>query len=162
MSIIEHNKVNPHTLNYNDYTLAVKNSKSRILITMCMQKSIIHTSYLPQTHYILKSNLPQVLQSLCFNDSNLPFDLEVKDTEIGHLFEHVLLEYLCDLKIKNGHKEASFKGVTNWNWKIDAKGTFHIQIQIQPYDIEYFQEALEKSVALLNKILLSNSSSLKN
>lgn len=157
MSTILYNEVRPYQFEYDDYSLAVRNAHSKIHITMVMQKPIFHTSSLPETYLILKSYLPRVLKSLCFNDSGLPFDMEVKNTEIGHLFEHILLENLCEIKVKNGHNKVSFKGVTNWNWQVDLRGTFHIQVEIEPDDIEYFQEALEKSVSLLNKILVSEN-----
>ena len=98
---------------------------------------------------ILQRNLPQVLDALCFNDSNLPFDIEVKNTEMGHLFEHIILEYMCEEKIKNGFPKASFKGVTNWNWKKDIQGTFHIQIEIEPADLEFFEVAFDEDVVAI-------------
>lgn len=155
MSIIDYQHIEPYRLNYNDFKLAIKNSGNQVNIMMLVEKHLLNTSILPQTYFILKSNLPQVLSSLCFNASDLPFDIEVKNTEIGHLFEHILLEYLCEDKIKKGYTKVSFKGVTNWNWKIDEKGTFHIQIEIEPEDINFFHDSLERSVLLLNKILAS-------
>ncbi len=154
MSILDNQVINPYLLDSQSYQLAIKSSqKGPTTITMSLFTPYFHTNHLPDTHSILSTNLPEVLRTQCFNDSNLPFDIEVKNTEIGHLFEHIILEYLCQIKIKNGHKKASFRGVTNWNWKKDLKGTYHIKIGLKPEDLIFFETALRKSVRLLNRIM---------
>ncbi len=157
MSIKTIHNINPLLVNEKSYNLAIKHLSDQTSIIMTLNTSFFHTIHLPFTHQILRYNLPTVLKTECFNDSGLPFNEEVKNTEIGHLFEHILLEYLCELKIQNGYKKAIFKGVTNWNWKKDAKGTFHIFIDITPKDIMFLDIALEKSIKLLNKILDENN-----
>lgn len=158
MSIRDTRSINPLQLNEKEYNLAIKYLPNQTFIKMSLTIPYFYTTSLPHTYNILKESLPTVLKTECFNDSNLPFDKEVKNTEIGHLFEHIILEYLCQLKIKEGYKRALFKGVTNWNWKKDAKGTFRIYINLRPKDVIYFEMALEKSIKLLNKILLLNKS----
>jgi len=153
MSIQDSRNINPLLINEKHYSLAVKHNSYKTNIKMSLLTSFFHTHALPNTYNVLEKNLPTVLETQCFNDSGFPFDTEVKNTEIGHLFEHILLEYLCQLKINNGHEKASFKGVTNWNWKKDVRGTFHINIDISPNDVIYLDIAIEKSIILLNKIL---------
>lgn len=154
MSILDNQTINPYLLDSQNYQLAIKSSRNGVAtITMSLFTSYFHTNHLPNTHNILNENLPEVLRTQCFNDSDLPFEIEVKNTEIGHLFEHIILEYMCQIKIKNGYKKASFRGVTNWNWKKDVRGTFHIKIGIKPEDIIFLESALEKSMKLLNKLL---------
>jgi hypothetical protein len=153
MSIKNSRDINPLLVNQENYNLAIRHMSTYTSIQMSLLTPYYHTTYLPNTYKTLKTLLPSVLKTECFNDSGLPFDTEVKNTEIGHLFEHILLEYLCQLKIKGGHKRASFRGVTNWNWKRDARGTFHISIDISPKDVIYLDIAMEKSIVLLNKIL---------
>lgn len=153
MSIRDNRDINPLLISEKQYSLAVKHLSYQTSIRMNLNTSYFHTSHLPYTYDILKSNLPTVLNTECFNDSNLPFSEEVKNTEIGHLFEHIILEYLCQLKIREGHRKALFRGVTNWNWKKDTRGTFHIFINLKPADVIYLDLALEKSIGLLNKIL---------
>lgn len=156
MSILDNQNINPYLLNAKAYQLAVKNSNRGTSIKMSLYTNYYHTNSLPKTNTILEDILPQVLKTQCFNELNLPFDSEVRNTEIGHLFEHILLEYLCQEKIANGYKRASFRGVTKWNWRKDAKGTFNIVIKVNPSDIIFFQYALEKSIKLLDKILEAN------
>lgn len=125
---------------------------------MYLLTNYFHTLNLPHTHQILKSDLPDVLKTKCFNDSNLPFSKEVRNTEIGHLFEHILLQYLCQVKIKNGFEKVTFRGVTKWNWKKEERGTFNISIEIEPEDVEFFHDAFSKTINLFNKIMLSENS----
>src|SRR4051812_19075040 len=129
MSILNNQTINPYLLSSQNYQLAIKNSSSGTFIKMSLFTDYYHTNSLPQTSPILQEELPPVLKTQCFNELNLPFSSEVKNTEIGHLFEHILLEYLCQEKIADGYKKASFRGVTRWNWKNEAKGTFHIMIK---------------------------------
>ncbi len=156
MSTFDQKDINPNQVSSPFYTLAIKNSTNGTQIKMSLMTDYYHTNSLPSTSRFLEKTLPEVLETKCFNDSNLPFDMEVKNTEIGHLFEHILLEYLCQTKIRDGHQRASFRGLTNWNWRKDPKGTFHITIDTKPKDIIYFEYALEKSIELLNKILALN------
>jgi hypothetical protein len=120
---------------------------------MSLYTNFYHTNSLPRTFSQLNENLPGVLKSKCFNEENLPFATEVLNTELGHLFEHILLEYLCSTKISRGAKNALFRGLTSWNWRRDAKGTFHITIYMNPEDLEIFSYSLNKTVILMNLIL---------
>lgn len=156
MSTILDSNINPYFLLNPNYQLAVKYSKKITYIKMSLFTDFYHTNSLPQTTEILRQNLPSVLATQCFNEYNLPFKHEVKNTEIGHLFEHIILQYLCQEKIARGYKKASFRGVTKWNWKNEARGTFNIQIGLNPADIIYLDLALTKSIELLNKILIRN------
>jgi len=151
--------INDTFKNYGQYKLAVSNISSKETnIVMLLNTPYFHTKHLPETHTILEGTIPQILYNKCFNDSNLPFKDEVKNTEIGHLFEHIILEYLCQIKVRNGHGKASFAGVTEWNWKRDVKGTYHIKIHMNKRDKIFFKTALNESVNLLNKILISTNS----
>ncbi len=144
------NSVNPY------FSLAMVPSEKTIDLTMSMSVKVLHTSYLPHTSGILQKLLPSIFSSVCFNDNNNSFIEEVKNTEIGHLFEHILLEYLCIEKLNKGYSDASFKGVTNWNWKEEPLGTFHIIVDIAWEERNFIEPALEKSIKLINFILSSN------
>jgi len=77
----------------------------------------------------------------------------VRRTEIGHLFEHILLEYLCQEKLLKGFDKAIFSGNTQWNWKREPRGMFHIYINMPYSDTDIFPEALKKSISLAKMIL---------
>jgi hypothetical protein len=124
-------------------------------VRFCLQihNHTVNTRSLPHTFSLLQQNCPQVLDSECFNNQNLAFDEEVKATEIGHLFEHILLEYLCQEKEAAGFSNLSFSGRTNWNWDRSPYGCFHISIQLPWLDHPFLESALFKTILLTEKIL---------
>jgi hypothetical protein len=137
------------------YDLIIDQKKLSIYIKMSMYTSFFHTNYFPSTLNILSQNLPGVLNTRCYNKNHYNFDQEVLNTEMGHLFEHILLQNLCELKLKNGAKNATYKGITKWNWKKDKEGTFHITLSVRKSDWEIFPDALEKTEKLISQILFS-------
>lgn len=139
------------------FSLAVNYSKFNTLITMRLFTDILTTCDIPDTFSILQRSLPSILKAKCYNDKNLPFRQEVKNTEIGHLFEHILLEYLCKFQLAKGIKNAEFSGVTDWDWRKHPRGTFHINILSGLNIKDSFPLALEKSSQLLTSIIKSST-----
>lgn len=135
--------------------IALKNQEL-INIKLKLNVPVLNTAFLPTTLTILENEIPRVLETKCFNKNGLSFKDEVIKTEIGHLFEHILLEYLCRLKLSTGLKEASFKGRTLWNWKINPRGLFNILIYGQ-IDKKMLQHALAETIFLTELILTSSS-----
>lgn len=135
------------------FSLTIIHTRYATTMTMFLRTAIINTREIPYTFPVLKENLPSILIAQCFNDDNIPFAQEVKSTEIGHLFEHIMLEHLCLLKLAQGHKKATYRGETNWNWKRDIRGTFHIHINSSFKDEDIFDEALNRSIELTVKII---------
>ena len=133
-------------------TIMQRNTSTRII--MQLHRNEVNTSNLPFIVDLLKMNLPNVLATKCFNDDNLPFREEVRNTEIGHLFEHILLEYLCQLKIAKGFSRASYAGRTRWNWIKDPRGKFHIHLNCGMKDSDILPIAIDKTVGLMKFILL--------
>jgi len=136
------------------YSLAISLKEKFCGIDMLMKIPCINTRELPHTFQIIKRELPSLLVSTCFNEHNLPFKEEVKHTEIGHLFEHIVLEYLCLIKLADGHDTAVYNGVTSWNWVKETRGTFHIRIDVPFKDKKYLKQALEKTYTLMAKLLM--------
>ena len=137
------------------FSLTITTQKINTLITMRLFISEVNTNAFPQTHELLSQYLPTIFKHKCFNYSHQPFSKEVKKTEIGHLFEHILLENICILKFKKGNKDIKIKGVTDWNWYKDSIGTFHIDINYAVDDVKLFNEALKKTIQLTQIILSS-------
>lgn len=121
----------------------------------------VNTRHFPLTRQLLQSYLPSIFRSTCYNDEDLPFHQEVACTELGHLFEHIMLEYLCILQLENGLDTASYEGQTNWNWIRDPRGTFHITIHTTEEEIPIFKEALTQTIRLMN-ILLDDKTDLSS
>lgn len=139
------------------FSLMLRHSKGKTTITMQLLTATVNTIELPSTRKILKETLPHILRSKCFNDEQLPFSVEVAQTEIGHLFEHILLEYLCYLKLAKGSRDVVFSGTTDWNWYRDPKGMFHICINSGLSNMDIFPEALERSITLLDRIIRTDT-----
>lgn len=137
------------------FSLSVQHNIQNTLITMTLFIPTVSTKDMPWTYTILERHLPSILRSTCFNEEKLPFSTEVRRTEIGHLFEHILLEYLCQEKLLKGFDKAVFSGNTQWNWKRDPRGMFHIYINMHYSDTDIFPPALEKTIDLA-KIILRN------
>ena len=145
----------PQTFNTNHLSLSYSYSNESIQMNLKLDTPHISTKAFPKTYETLQKLVPSVLTSQCFNDLNLPFEEEVKATEIGHLLEHILLEYLCIEKMSTGSFEADFSGETSWNWTEDPHGTFLISINCSFEDYVHFLPALEKSIRVVEEILVS-------
>lgn len=142
--------------NANNFSLAVKQNRSQTKIIMTLtQGQSINTRELPQTYQLLKTHLPSILKSTCYNENNYSFAKEVLRTEIGHLFEHILIEYMCILKVAMGYDDVEYSGVTKWNWVLHPKGTFHITISAGYEEVQIFSQAMQKSIELINTVLYS-------
>lgn len=135
------------------FALRVDQNEIKTNILMELFSAPITTKNIPQTSPILKKYLPTILKSKCFNQNNYPFSKEVRNTEIGHLFEHILLEYLYEQKLKEGASNPVYNGLTQWNWQKDIRGVFHINVDVGLKERYIFQSALEKSIRLLNLII---------
>lgn len=152
---------NPLTYAVDDlFSLMVEHHTQTTRITMKLFTPTVNTRDIPWTYPFLKKHLPGILSAKCFNEENLPFSIEVRKTEIGHLFEHMLLEYLCQEKLLKGHNRAMFSGNTKWNWKRDPWGMFHIYINLHASDTDIFPAALKKSIALLTMIIRNEQAAL--
>ena len=137
----------------NLFSLAIIQKQTRTKIIMDLLYNQVNTEEIPFIIDLLKENLPGVLATTCYNDMDLPFDEEVSHTEIGHLFEHILLEYLCQHKIKKGARRATYAGRTTWNWVRDPFGRFHIHLSCGKKDADILPLAIEQTVSLMKLIL---------
>ncbi len=132
----------------NTFTLRIKHTGLETKMIMRINNNIINTKMLPRTLETIKKTIPSVLRSTCYNDNNTPFYKEVLRTEIGHLFEHILIEYMCLIKMQTGALAAEYSGVTKWNWVVHPVGSFHITVSSGKEDLLYFSEAIKKTISL--------------
>jgi hypothetical protein len=156
MSLVPAQKIaNSSFISEHYYSLEIDHKKQSTELTMILTVPTVSTRYIPRTFSILQQLLPTIFDSMCFNDDKLPFISEVKATEVGHLFEHILLEYLCEEKTARGYSDVEYSGETQWNWHEDPRGTFHITISSNENDLDIFKPALARTIALVNTILQS-------
>lgn len=146
-------KIPTPSISNNLFTLNILLNEKSTEITMQVHSDKYTTEHLPQTYDLLENSLPSILSSKCYNPDNFPFVIEVRKTEIAHLFEHILLECLAqENSLKYPYREK-YKGITSWNWKREEKGLFRISINVGGEDSGIFVNALEKSVILMQEIL---------
>lgn len=142
----------PHFYNSSFFALKTERNKNNIRIKMFLKIPCFKTNELPNTFDILKEELPSVLKNKCVNEKNISFSEEVKNTEIGHLFEHLFLELIWQASFK---KMGCFKGRTAWNWKKEKKGTFNIYAEVKNLSDEKVFSSLEKAIKLLEAVIES-------
>lgn len=140
------------------FNLKIRQTKKATVIDMQLNTPVVNTSDMPHTFTFLETNYPSVLATECFNEKNLPFSIEVSATEIGHLFEHILIDRLCALKIKSGAKSAVYSGNTSWNWKLNPYGSFQIWIDIGKNDLAMLIEGLKTTISLTHELIQPSSS----
>jgi hypothetical protein len=126
------------------FSLDVAHRGKSVFLSMQVHNGHHNTDCFCDVVGFLKDQAPSVLETTCFNPKNLPFCKEVERTEMGHLFEHILITYLCDETIKSGLSEATFDAVTEWNWKMNPVGSFEIEIKAE-LDDAILQPALNKT-----------------
>jgi hypothetical protein len=157
------NSLQPYTQQFlvdNLFSLDISQKQTSTRIVMQMLYNQVNTREIPHIVELLNAYLPNVLKTQCFNDDGFPFSVEVKHTELGHLFEHILLEYLCQGKIAKGANRASYSGNTRWNWVKDPRGKFHIRLSCGKRDADILPEALEKTISLMKVVLAHHKSPL--
>jgi len=135
----------------NRYTLSFIHTKGYFYIQGTILTAPISTDLLPDTYAVLERYLPQIFSSQCYNDKQLPFSKELLRTETSHLLEHILLEYLCNEKLKNGACRASFSGVTRWY--VDSPQQFEITIKKKNMNQMLLLKALKQSLYIFDQIL---------
>lgn len=135
------------------FNLTVKCYPKGLAIRMEMGVPVLNTSLIPQTSRILNKQLPDISRHKCYNQKKLPFLKEAENTEIGHLFEHILIEYLYQHLNRTKQSDIFLKGETSWDWHKDKPGTFHIEIRYNKLASSKLFIALKQSIVLTSQIL---------
>ncbi len=68
--------------------------------------------------------LPGLGRHVCHNDDGRSFAEELEDTEVPHLFEHVVMELMAQ-----AGSPRSLKGETSWDFKRDGHGIFRVSFE---------------------------------
>ncbi len=82
------------------------------------------TEHAPHIPKLLFKLFPHLSYHHCHNDNGFSFRRESRSTEIPHLFEHLIIE-LQGQVLRSG----TLKGETQWNWRVDPKGRFHVYVE---------------------------------
>ncbi|PKQ19635.1 MAG: hypothetical protein CVT66_08950 [Actinobacteria bacterium HGW-Actinobacteria-6] len=68
--------------------------------------------------------LPGLERHVCHNDDDRTFAEELADTEVPHLFEHVVMELMA-----RAGSPRTLKGETSWDFKRDGHGIFRVAFE---------------------------------
>lgn len=123
-----------------------------------MKSDHVSTKNMPEITSFLHRHAPEVLCTECFNDHNVPFSEEVKNTELGHLFEHLVLADLC-AAVSKARGEYTVSAVTDWDWDQNPRGSFSLTFDIDVSDsslLQWFQQAVQRCAQLLDQLLQSS------
>ncbi len=126
-------------------------------VTIQFHTSFYTTKKLPATITVLETILPRIFKHKCFNNYNRSFKKEAEQTELGHLFEHILLEFLCRYKFHEGEKDIKLKGLTQWDWLQDPEGIFHISLNTTKNDTFVLNEAIKKTSEIMETIIMTGA-----
>lgn len=86
------------------------------------------TEHAPHIPRLLFKLFPHLSRHRCDNENGYTFRRECQATEIPHLLEHLIIELQGQVQ-----KSRVLKGETQWNWRIDPRGRFHVYVD---YDNE--------------------------
>lgn len=86
------------------------------------------TKHAPHIPKLLFKLFPHLARHRCDNDNGFSFRRECQSTEIPHLMEHLIIELQGQAQ-----RSGVLKGETQWNWRVDPKGRFHVYVD---YDNE--------------------------
>lgn len=84
------------------------------------------TKHAPHIPKLLFKLFPHLSEHRCENENGFSFRRECQSTEIPHLFEHLIIE-LQGQVLRSG----TLKGETQWNWRVDPKGRFHVYVEYE-------------------------------
>jgi hypothetical protein len=82
-----------------------------------------HVPHLPRSLFKL---FPHLAHHKCHNDHGHSFRRESLATEIPHLLEHLIIELQTQAQ-----RHEILKGETQWNWRVDRRGTFHVHVEYE-------------------------------
>jgi hypothetical protein len=82
-----------------------------------------HVPHLPRSLFKL---FPHLAHHKCHNDHGHSFRRESLSTEIPHLLEHLIIELQTQAQ-----RHEILKGETQWNWRVDPRGTFHVHVEYE-------------------------------
>ncbi|MDO8681905.1 MAG: hypothetical protein Q7N50_00290 [Armatimonadota bacterium] len=87
--------------------------------------STVHSPHIPKLLFKL---FPHLAKHRCENENGYTFRRECQETEIPHLFEHLIIELQGQAQ-----RVSNLRGETKWNWRVDPRGRFHVYVE---YDNE--------------------------
>lgn len=145
------------TYTSDNFSVRANLSDGSLYLTMHMHTDFVRTGSCPALQGYLSENLPGILHTPCFNGKNLSFYDEVVNTEVGHLFEHIILEHYSLYSFRQIHVgDMVMKGKTQWDWNKDPEGLFHIYMYADSMDRAVMRDIVKKSINFLEEVIRIN------
>jgi len=116
------------------------------VITIFILPEMISTSRINNFSEKLFKILPSLGNHFCINESNNDFAHELKNTELAHVLEHILMELIG----KKDKEVKKISGLTSWNWR--KEGNFIYKIRIDYSKKTYFKKSLSEALSILNDL----------
>jgi hypothetical protein len=104
------------------------NSNRVKLVVEMSDPDCYSTKHAPHIPKLLFKLFPHLAAHRCENENGFTFRRECRSTEIPHLMEHLIIELQGQVR-----GAGTLKGETQWNWRVDPKGRFHVYVE---YDNE--------------------------
>jgi len=143
----------PNQFKVGPFNFETSLNKTSTIIKMVSNTSKFYSSDYKKTSGLLWQELPEIFTCKCFNGFHRSFFEEVRDTEMAHLFEHIFIQYFCNVKSATAEVECECSGETVWNWDQDVPGTFFITIDVGSEELDNISKALAKTMVLFEKIV---------
>lgn len=143
---------NKTLISNNKFNIGFRVFGSIVKIDLHMKTSIGTTKSISSCTDCLLAHVPSVFTTQCFNDKNLSFYDEVKDTQLGHLFEHILIEYMCLYKLKF-QNSVNFSGRTYWRSQYEDPRDFTVIVNCKIIDWPIFIKALKKTILVFQNLI---------
>jgi hypothetical protein len=105
--------------------LFYNSNRAKLLVEMpdTRRHSTKHAAHIPKMLFKL---FPHLARHRCENDNGYSFRRECQDTEIPHLFEHLVIELQSQVL-----RGDPIRGETQWNWRVDPEGRFHVYVEYE-------------------------------
>ena len=102
------------------------NSNRVKLVVEMSNPDCYSTKDAPHIPKLLFKLFPHLARHRCENENGFTFRRECQCTEIPHLLEHLIIEMQGQVL-----KSGTLKGETQWNWRVDPKGRFHVYVEYE-------------------------------
>lgn len=135
----------------NNFRVTGMQMAEKVMLVQEIYNPAIYTKDLPATVEVLSKNVPSIFANRCYNGRKFSFKKEVENTEVGHLFEHLILECLKILAFGK-YGKADFKGQTFWDWKTEKERKFNIVVYSDQNYKDIFEIALKRAVVIMEEI----------
>lgn len=133
--------------------ISITPQRGKVEVVVRFPSGAVHTAELPGFAESLIENLPSILCTRCHSGSDGLFSAELPHTETGHVLEHAILAYLE----RHGLR---CRAVTEWNWRREPRGTFHIALFGRQVGLSEALQALQPAVAVIETALVQSLGSL--